>query len=196
MHETGELDTMKTSAFDLDLVIKRGKIESELELEQALFVDRQLRLLAKVDPSLKKKRTKLREIIGDYESKKWTLDSKVTKRQIEESNEAENIVEEEGEFYQKRKELIKSKLSKLNLNQQEFGIILGHTSKSYMSELMNGVSPFSLKDLILISRLLKIDLEDLVFTTISLEERKKIERSIRKLDKPKLKLNPNEFALW
>ena len=187
---------MKTSAFDLDVVIKRGKIESELELEQALFADRQLRLLAKVDPSLKKKRTKLREIIGDYESKNWTLDSKVTKRQIEESNEAENIVEEEGEFYQKRKELIKSKLSKLNLNQQEFGMILGHTSKSYMSELMNGVSPFSLKDLILISRLLKIDLEDLVFTTIPLEERKKIERSIRKLDKPKLKLNPNEFALW
>lgn len=187
---------MKTSGFDLDIVIKRGKIESELELEQALFADRQLRLLAKVDPSLKKKRTKLREIIGDYESKNWTLDSKVTKRQIDESNEAEKMVEEEGEFYQKRKELIKSKLSKLNLNQQEFGIILGHTSKSYMSELMNGVSPFSLKDLILISRLLKIDLEDLVFTTIPPEERKKIERSIRKLDKPKLKLNPSEFTLW
>jgi hypothetical protein len=62
------MDIMKTSAFDLDVVIKRGKIESELELEQALFADRQLRLLAKVDPSLKKKRTKLREIIGDYES--------------------------------------------------------------------------------------------------------------------------------
>lgn len=106
------------------------------------------------------------------------------------------MVEEEGQFYQKRKELIKSKLSKLNLNQQEFGRILGHTSKSYMSELMNGVSPFSLKDLILISRLLKIDLEDLVFTIIPPEERKKIERSIRKLDKLKLKLNPGEFALW
>ena len=64
-----------------------------------------------------------------------------------------------------------------------------------MSELMNGVSPFSLKDLIVINRLLKIDLTDLVPTFLSQIEREKIRESILKLKNPKIKLSKEDFVL-
>lgn len=184
---------MKTTSNGIDDLLKKGTIESELELEQALHADRQLRLLIKDNPILKKKRMELREIISSYEAENWSLNSRISKKQMEESDEAEILLEAERKFNQKRKKLIKLKLTKLNLTQQEFGQVLGHNSKSYMSELMNGISPFSLKDLIVISRLLKIDLNELVFTAISYEERRKIENTIKKLDKPKLKLDTKEF---
>lgn len=186
---------MKGSSFDIDLLIKRASIESEYELEQALLADKKLRLLIKKNPSLKKKRIRLREIISAYESKNWSLESSITKKQIQASDEAEILVENEERFYQERKIMIKSKLKKLSLNQQEFGQILGHNSKSYISELMNGVSPFSLKDLIIINKLLKIDLKYLVFTSIPLEDRKKIAKTIKELDKPFLKFDTKEFVL-
>jgi len=184
---------MKSTIFDIDKLLSKGYIESEYELEQSLHADRQLRLLIEENPSLKKKRSKLRELIIEYESKHWSLDSEISDKQIEESDQAEIIVEKERQFNQRRKRLIKSKLKRLNLNQQEFGEILGHNSKSYMSELMNGVSPFTLKDLIVISKLLKINLSKLVFTNIPFSDRKKIEKAIKKLRKPELKLDINEF---
>lgn len=186
---------MDTTSFNIDELLKKGKIESEIELEQSLNADRQLRLLMKENPSLKKKRTGLRDLISSYEAEKWSMNSKISKVQIEESDEAELLVEGERIFNQKRKQLIKSKLAKLNLTQQEFGQILGHDSKTYMSELMNGVSPFSLKDLIVISRLLRIDLNELVYTAIPMNERRKIESKISKLDNPKLKLDTKDFVL-
>ena len=185
---------MNITPFDIDELLKRGKIESELELEKSHQADRQLRLLSKENPSLNKKRMNLRDLISSYEAEHWSLSSKITKKQIEESDEAELLAEAERKFNQKRKQLIKSKLTKLNLSQQDFGQILGHGSKSYMSELMNGVSPFSLKDIIVISRLLNIDLNELVFTEISFMERKKIERIIKKFDNSKLKLDTKEFV--
>ena len=100
----------------------------------------------------------------------------------------------ELEFIEARKKLIKAKLKRLGLNQQEFGKILGHDSKSYMSELMNGVVPFTLKDLIVISKLIKISLNKLIPTQIPDEEKSKIEKTINKLGKPKLKLDKNEFT--
>lgn len=181
--------------FDLNKLLKAGAIKSELELEQASQADRKLRLLEAENITAKKKRKKLRELIYAYEKKHWSSKSKINKKKIDESNEAELLVEKQEEFFRNRKKLIKSKLSKYNLNQQEFGVILGHKNKSYISELINGVNPFSLKDLIVISKLLKIDLNDLVFRSIPIEERIKIEKTIRKLDKPNLKLNRNEFAL-
>ena len=122
--------------------------------------------------------------------KEFNIDILLQKGEIE----SELELEQQEKFIRKRKNLIKSKISKLNLTQQEFGKILGHKNKSYISELMNGVSPFSLKDLIVISRLLKKDLNDLVFTAIPFTERRKIEKTIKELDKPKLKLNTKEFA--
>ncbi len=60
---------------------------------------------------------------------------------------------------------------------------------------MNGLSPFSLKDLIFINRLLKIELTDLVPTFLPQSERLKIRTTIKKLDNPKLKLSKDDLAL-
>lgn len=102
---------------------------------------------------------------------------------------------EERLFIQRRKELIWKKLKNLNLTQQDFGKILDHPNKSYISELINGVSPFTLKDLIVINRLLKIDLTDLVPTFLPQSDRVKIRTTIKKLDNPKLKLSKEDLAL-
>mgnify|MGYP006444675019 FL=1 len=80
------------------------------------------------------------------------------------------------------------------MSQQDFGKILGHNSKSYISELMNGVSPFSLKDLIIINRLLNIDLTDLIPTFLPQSDRSKIRTTIEKLDNPKLKLSKDNLT--
>ena len=181
--------------FDLDKMLKRGFILSELELEQASRIERKLRVLGKDDESFRVKRKKLRKLIYAYETENWSKKSKISKVQLKESNEAEKLADEYSEFISNRKKLIKNKLSKLRLTQQEFGQILGHNSKSYISELMNGVSPFTLRDLILISKLLSINLNDLVFTSISPEDRKRVEEIIRRLDNPNLKLKKKEFAL-
>jgi len=181
--------------FELNRILKEGKLKSEIELEQASIADRKLRLLEPESGVIRKKRKKLRELIYAYEKQNWSSKSKITKKKIAISDEAELLVEKQEEFIQKRKGLIKRKLSKYNLNQQEFGRILGHKNKSYISELMNGVNPFSLKDIIVISKLLKIDLNDLVFKAISVEEQRNIEKTIKALDNPKLKLSKEEFAL-
>ena len=64
-----------------------------------------------------------------------------------------------------------------------------------MSELINGVSPFSLKDLIVINRILKIDLTDLVPIFLPQSDRVKIRTTIKKLDNPKLKLSKDDLAI-
>lgn len=185
---------MKQASFDIDKIIETGKIGSELALEHALAAYHKLRLLSKENPSLKQKQKILGELIHTYESNNWALASKTSKQQIVESDEAEQLVEAENNFIEKRKLLIKRKLNKYNLNQQEFGKILGHNSKSYMSELMNGIKPFSLKDLIVISKLLKINLNNLVYRNVSIKERKSIEATIKQLNKPNLKLDMEAFA--
>lgn len=185
---------MKTQ-FDVDRILKKGNIQNELDFERALIADRKLRVLAKENPKLKTVRKKLRDLIEAYEKKTWTADAEITETKLKESDWAEQTAEKERVFIQNRKKLIKSKLKKLNLSQQDFGVILGHTSKSYMSELMNGVSPFSLKDLVVISQLLKIDLTDLVPTFLPEKERIKIKTSIKKLDNPKISLSEDDFAL-
>lgn len=172
-----------------------GKIENELDFERALIADRKLGVLSKEDSKYKITRKKLRDLIEDYENKNWSSTSRITDKQIRESDLAELIAERERQFIKNRKDFIRKKLKSLNLNQQVLGEVLGHGSKSYMSELMNGVSPFSLKDLIVIHRLLKIDLKDLVPTFLPQSDRVKIKTSIQKLDNPKLKLNENDFEL-
>jgi len=58
---------------------------------------------------------------------------------------------------------IRKKLKEFDLTQQDLGVILEHP-KSYMSELMNGVSQFTLKDLVIIHRILGINLNTLIPT--------------------------------
>ncbi|MDN5212241.1 transcriptional regulator [Fulvivirgaceae bacterium BMA12] len=181
--------------FDVKEILEIGKIQDELDFERALIADRRLRVLAQEDPKLKHVRKKLRDLIQDYENRNWSAKTKISENKLKENDLAEIIAEKERLFIERRKNLIRSKLKRLGLNQQELGLILGHESKSYMSELRNGVSPFSLKDLVIINRLLKIDLIDLVPTFLSHAERTKIKASIKKLANPKLKLSKADFTL-
>lgn len=133
-------------------ILQKGSILNELELEQALIIERKLRLLAKENPELTESRTRLCAIIKEYEKANWSSDSIVSDKKIQESDAAELVAEQERKFLANRKEKIKAKLTELGINQQDLGLILGH-SKSYISELINGLNPFALKDLIVVHKL-------------------------------------------
>jgi len=185
---------MKTQ-FDISQLLEAGKIQNELDFERAMIADRKLRVLSKENPEFKSVRKKLRDLIEQYENQNWSTDSKISDQKLHESDTSELIAEKERLFVQRRKSLIRKKLKSLNLTQQEFGEILGHRSKSYISELINGVSPFSLKDLIVINRLLKINFTDLVPAFLPQSESEKIRVAIEKLDNPKLKLSKDDFLI-
>jgi len=175
-------------------ILQKGSISSELELEKALIIERKLRLLAKENPELAESRSQLRAIIKEYEQSNWGADSVISNKKVQESDIAELIAEQERAFLANRKKIIKAKLTQQGINQQDLGIILGH-SKSYISELMNGINPFTLKDLIIIHKLFNIKLEDLIPTTIPQKETEKIKSSILKINKPKLKLGKQDLFL-
>ncbi|MFN2262387.1 MAG: helix-turn-helix domain-containing protein [Psychroflexus sp.] len=175
--------------------MKTGKIENELDFERALITDRKLRKLSKENNKYKNIRKELRDLIEIYENENWAQNSIISDKKIKESDSAELISEKENIFIQRRKKLIKQKLKELELTQQDFGKILGHHNKSYISELMNGVSAFSLKDLVIINRLLKIELTDLIPTFLSQSDMDYISKSVEKLKNPNLKLNNDEFVL-
>jgi len=175
-------------------ILQKGAISNELELEKALIIERKLRLLAKENPALAESRNQLRELIKGYEKTNWNVVSIISDKKIQESDAAELIAEQERKFLENRKEILKTKLSELGINQQDLGKILGH-SKSYISELINGINPFNLKDLIIIHTLFKIKLENLIPTTIPQKESDKIKSSILKINKPKLKLGKKDLVL-
>lgn len=181
--------------FDISKLIKDGEIQNELDFERALIADRKLRVLSKENPKYKSLRKKLRDLIEVYENQHWSSESKITQEKIKENDNAGLFAEKERLFIQHRKELIKKKLKNLQLTQQDFGKILGHPNKSYISELMNGINPFSLQDLVVINRLLKIDLTDLVPTFLPESEKVKIREVIKRLDNPNLKLKEDDLAL-
>ncbi|MEX0812683.1 MAG: helix-turn-helix transcriptional regulator [Chitinophagales bacterium] len=185
---------MKTQ-FDIQELINKGKIESELELERAYIADRKLKQLSKEDFKYKSIRKKLRDLIETYENKHWSKNASFNAPGIKENDIAESMAEKERLFVEKRKELIRKKLKSLDLNQQQLGIILGHKNKSYISELMNGISPFTLKDLIIIHKLLKIDLGKLIPTTLTYNEQKKIKASLLELKRKNQKFNPENLNL-
>lgn len=181
------------SQLQITKILNKGKIQNELEHERALIAERKLRLLSKENPEYVKIRKELRRIIEIYETENWSNSTKISDEKLKESEIAELIAEEERIFIQNRKSLIKSKLKELNLKQQELGELLGHSSKSYMSELMNGLNPFSMKDLIVIHRILKIDLTLLIPTFLSHSDRIKLKNSLEKLNNPKLKLSKSDL---
>jgi transcriptional regulator with XRE-family HTH domain len=67
----------------------------------------------------------------------------------------------ENLFIQKRKKLIQKKLKESGLSQKDLAKILGHRP-NYMSELINGVRPFSKNDVVAVHRLFEIDFKDLI----------------------------------
>ena len=64
-----------------------------------------------------------------------------------------------------------------------------------MSELMNGIKPFTLKNLIIINRLLKINIAVLIPVFLSKEDQVKVKETVIKLDKPKVRLTSDDFVL-
>jgi len=178
---------------DLKIILKKGNISNELELERALIIERKLRLLVKENPELSEDRKVLRTIIKNYENANWSKNSNILVEQIKESDSAELIAEQERKFLDNRKEVIKKKLALLNLTQNDLATILHH-NKSYMSELMNGICPFSTPDLIIIHRIFGIKLEYLIPTFISPKLTGKLKLSISKLNKPDLKLKKNNLT--
>ena len=178
---------------DIKEVANIERLENEYDLEKASLLERKLRLLIDDNPELKPIRKKLRELIKEYEDRVWSDFEKITDSQIEESDKAEEIVNYEQKFIHKRKESIRKKLKYFDMTQQDLGLILGHP-KSYMSELINGVSHFTLKDLVIIHRILRLNLNTLIPTYLQSETRDKVRESIKKLNKPKLELRKTELV--
>jgi len=184
---------MKTD-FDIDKIIEKGAITNELDYDRALIADKRLRLLAKENMHFKKLRSKLRDIIEEYENREWNDVENIDENKIEESEKSEQVAELERLFIENRKQKIRTKIKELDLTQENLGLILGHRSKTHMSELMNGIKPFTLKDLIIINRLLKIEINFLIPKFLSQEDQTRVKQAVIKLDKPKIKLSSNDLA--
>ena len=172
--------------FEIENILKITVIKNELEFEHALSIQNRLRWMIKEDESLFPIRDHLRNLIADYEKNNW-LNKDISSQQIEESDNAVQKVEQETIFIFNRKEHIKKALKDRDLTQEDLGQILGHR-KNYISELINGVRPFSNKDLIILHKLLKIELQILIPTFINKETAEELRGRIINLNKPKLEL--------
>lgn len=181
------------SQISLKKILKQGSITNELDFQRASIIDRELRLLVKEFPELAEDRKLLRVMLKAYEDQHW-ISQEIMGLQIEESDIAGQIAERERAFIAKRKQAIKTRLKALNISQKDLGVILGHTSATYMSELISGISPFTLNDLIIINRLLNINLSILIPTTLTGELRTRIKQNISKLNNPMLKLEMDELT--
>ncbi len=180
--------------FSIQNIQKLNSLKSELDYEKASALFLKLRVLEKEDESYKPIRNHLRSLIKDYEEKNWSDENSVSENQIKESDLAEVLVQAENEFYQKRKKRIKSKLKDAGLTQNDLAKILGHR-KCYMSELINGLRPLSKEDLIVINRLFKIKLEDLIPTFIKQDRAYHIKKTLKSLSHSKIKLTKKDFDL-
>ncbi|MCE6990782.1 helix-turn-helix transcriptional regulator [Dyadobacter sp. CY323] len=174
------------TAYDAREIIKTGELTSELEMERAVRAKRLLRLMNNDQPGLEPLIMALSDLIVDYESKHWSNVNLITDDQMSESVLAEKQVDKEGSFFRKRKELITQKLKQHALNQNDLSAILSH-SKSYTSELLNGVRTFSLSDLIIIHKLFDISLENLILTEIPVEIKKKFNEAKKESARRKTK---------
>lgn len=175
---------MKTH-FDIEKIIEMDIITNELDYERVLISDRKLRQLGKEDVHFKNLRKKLRGIIEKYENKEWSVVENIDDDKLLESEKAENLAELERQFLEIRKKEIRKKLKALEITQENLALILGHKSKTHMSELMNGIKPFTLRDLVIIHQLLKIEISILIPVFLSKVEQIKINKAVEKLDKSK-----------
>ncbi|WP_162417941.1 helix-turn-helix domain-containing protein [Cyclobacterium roseum] len=180
--------------FSIQNIQKITSLTSELEYEKASSLFLQLRVLVKNNKLYEPIRNHLRDLIKNYEEDNWSDEDRLSKDQIKESDLAETLVEAENMFSQRRKELIKMKLKDAGLNQNDLAKILGHR-KGYMSELINGLRPFSKDDLVVINRLFKIKFEDLIPAFINQERASYINKTLASLSKNKIRLIERDFDL-
>jgi transcriptional regulator with XRE-family HTH domain len=170
------------------------QLDNEYDLQKALLLDRKLRLMVKENPELKPIHDRLFHLIEDYEKKNWSASDNIPEKQFEEAETAEQLVEIERKFISQRKEVIRKKLKSYDMNQTDLAVLLGH-KKSYMSELINGISQFSMKDLVIIHRVLRIDLTKLIPTYLQNETRERVKQTITQLNKPKLRLRKKDLIM-
>ncbi|MGO3240723.1 MAG: helix-turn-helix domain-containing protein [Sphingobacterium sp.] len=178
---------------DLKKILKKGILDSELDFHRASLIDRQLRLLVKDHPELSGSRKKLRAIIKEYEDRNWAQ-LPIPENKLIESDLAEEIAERERDFLQNRKKVIRAKLKGFGMTQRQLGAVLGHNSESYMSELISGVTPFTVNDLVLIHKILDIPLSDLVPTVIHTGTVSRVVRVLSSMDLPGLRSKIAELA--
>lgn len=169
-------------------------LDNEYDFQKALLLDRKLRLMVRENEDLKPIHDKLFQLIQDYEAKNWSDSEKISDEQIDESETAEQLIEIERNFIAQRKEIIRKKLKSYDMNQTDLATLLGH-KKSYMSELINGVSQFSMKDLVIIHRVLRIDLVKLIPTYLQNDTRERVKQSISQINKPKLRLRKKDLIM-
>ena len=169
------------------------QLENEFDLQKASMLERKLRLMIDENPGLKPIRKKLRGLIREYEAREWADFENISDSKIKESEKAEIIVNHEQKFINNRKVNIRKKLKEFEMTQQDLGKLLDHP-KSYMSELINGVSQFTMKDLVIIHRIFGINLKTLIPIYLQSETRERVRKSIQKLNKPKLGLKKAELV--
>jgi len=172
---------------EIDNILKLDKLNNELEYEKAISIYGRLRWMAKEDSSLFSVKEHLKTLIKQYEESHWEDETKISTEQIRESDIAERIVSSESEFIQKRKELIREKLKENGITQQDLAKVLGHRP-NYMSELMNGVRPFSRDDIIVLHRLFDLDLKDLVPPFLKTDVKNHIKQTLNELKNKKTKI--------
>jgi hypothetical protein len=181
---------------NIESLVLKGRITSDFEYEKALTADRKLKLCLNENPQYKTLRYKLRDIIDNYESAKWSEVDKIDDDNPFENDETEYIEEQERLFLENRKKAIEKKIIECNVTLEDLASILGRKSKSYMLELMNGIKPFSLRDLIIINRVFNIQMDLLIPRFLSKHDEAEVEEAVKKLDNPKVKVSFDEVVLY
>lgn len=173
-------------------ILKIQQLTNELEFERATSIFLRIRKEAKEDPFLSEVRNHLKKLIKNYEGKYWYDEKQISEGQVKENDLAEKLVRDENAFIHKRKKLIRKKLKEFSLNQNDLARILGH-HKGYMSELINGLRPFSKEDIIIVHRLLKIEFEDLIPPFIPQKRATQIKNVLKKLPASNAKLKKQDL---
>jgi len=189
-----KLNKEKMDRLDIDNILKIDELNSELEHERASSIYGRLRWMTKEDKSLEPVRQHLKNLIMQFEQKHWSNEEKITDEQIRESDIAEKIIYSENLFIQKRKELIRKKLKESGLSQKDLAKILGHRP-NYMSELINGIRPFSKNDVVVIHRLFELDFKDLIPPFLRSEVKNHIRTALGELKNKKVKLRIRDFEI-
>lgn len=179
---------------EIDNILKIDELNNELEHEKASSIYGRLRWMVKEDKSLEPIRQHLKKLIMQFEQKNWSDEENITDDQIRESDVAEKIIYSENLFIQNRKEIIRKKLKDSGLSQKDLATILGHRP-NYMSELINGVRPFSKDDLVVIHRLFEIEFKELIPPFLKSEVKNHIRHTLGALKNKKVKLRIKDFEL-
>ena len=179
---------------DIDNILKLDFLNNEMEYEKAISIYGRLRWMVKEDENLKPIKEHLKELIKAYEIENWDNEEKINDEKIKESDIAEKLIVAENNFIAKRKKIIKDKLKENGLNQKDLASILGHRP-NYMSELINGVRPFSRDDIIAIHRLFEIELKDLMPPFLKTETANHIKRTLKNLKNKRTKIKIRDIEI-